>query len=186
LSRTATKRAEKRAQIVGKLAGHFLEVGLGDIGLRRLAEVAGTSDRMLLYYFGSKDDLVRAVLTGIGAGLAETLAGLLGTTPLPPAKALGMLWQTLKGDAASNSLRLWLELSSRASRGDPLFGAIVTEMAEGWIAWTSAILDVPEADKTALAVVIMSAVDGQLVLFPSDLARGDAAIARLAKLLERL
>ena len=46
-----TRRDERRAKIVEKLARHVLRAGLGGTGLRRLAAVAGTSDRMLLYYF---------------------------------------------------------------------------------------------------------------------------------------
>jgi AcrR family transcriptional regulator len=183
LDKTGTKHAEKRTEIVATLASHFLEAGLGDIGLRRLAEVAGTSDRMLLYYFENKDELVTAVLSEIGRGLAETLGEIVGPTPLAPHRALALLWRTLKRDAFANQLRIWLDLSSQASRGDPLFGAIVSQMAAGWIAWLAAMLDVPKADKAPLAILMMGAVDGQLVLFPTDLSKGDAAIARLGKML---
>lgn len=183
MSRKDTKYAEKRAEIVTTLAAHFLEAGLGDIGLRRLAEVADTSDRMLLYYFENKDELVTAVLSEIGRGLAETLGKIVGPSPLAPDRALALLWKTLKRDAFANQLRIWLDLSSQASRGDALFGAIVSQMATDWIAWLSAMLDVPKADKAPLAVLMMGAVDGQLVLFPTDPSKGDAAIARLVKML---
>jgi AcrR family transcriptional regulator len=179
------KRAQKRVEIVSKLAGHVLRAGLRDVGLRRLAKVAGTSDRMLLYYFRNKDDLLMAILTEIGQGLAETVGERVGTEPLPPAEALTRLWNVLKGEAFADQLRLWLDLSSRASRGDPLFGAIVATVRESWVDWTSRLLDVPEADKLALALLLMGAIDGQVVLFPTDLARGDPAIARLAQALEQ-
>lgn len=184
-STTEEKRARKRAEIVAKLAGHVLEAGLGDVGLRRLARVAGTSDRMLLYYFRNKDELLTAVLVEIGRGLAERLGRIVGREPRPPAEALTRIWDVLKGDAFADQLRLWLDLSSRASRGDPLFGAIVASVRDGWVDWTSRLLDVPEAERRPLALLLMGAVDGQVVLFPTDLDRGDPAIERLAALLAR-
>ncbi len=72
------KKAAKRAEIIAKLAVHFLSSGLDDTGLRRLAEVAGTSDRMLLYYFENKDELVLCVLDHIGAGLSVEMARRFG------------------------------------------------------------------------------------------------------------
>ena len=41
---------------------YVLEHGLIGLSLRPLAAALGTSDRMLLYHFGTKDDLVAAVL----------------------------------------------------------------------------------------------------------------------------
>lgn len=177
------KRAHKRAEIVSKLADHVVRAGLGDIGLRRLARVAGTSDRMLLYYFRNKDELLMAILLEIGEGLAETVGERVGSEPLPPAEALTRLWDVLKGEGFADQLRLWLDLSSRASRGDPVFGTIVESVRDRWVEWTSRLLDVPEADKPALALLLMATIDGQVVLFPTDFARGDPAIARLAEAL---
>ena len=78
-----SKRAQKRAQIAKTLSGHVLETGLSELGLRRLAEVAGTSDRMLLYYFENKEDLVATVLVGIGRELAESIDGSIGAASFP-------------------------------------------------------------------------------------------------------
>jgi AcrR family transcriptional regulator len=181
-----SKRETKRAEIVGKLAIHFLEAGLGDTGVRRLAEVAGTSDRMLLYYFENKEEILAAVLGELGGGFTEVLDTVFGTEPLRPAEAVSKIWAMVRDEATAGQLRLWLDLSSRASRGDPFFGAIVEQMAEGWIVWLSGMLDVPAAEKRPLAELIMSAIDGHMVLFPTDLTKGDAAVAKLQDLLRDL
>ncbi len=179
-----TRREEKRAGIVEKLAAHVLSAGLGETGLRRLAAVAETSDRMLLYYFENKEEILSAVLGRIASGLTDSLEAILGNAPLPPARALETIWATVREDAAADQLRLWLDLSSRASRGDPFYQEVVARVGADWVAWLSKILDVPAEDKAALAVLMMGAVDGQAVLFPTELAKGDAAIRELVGLLE--
>lgn len=178
-----SKKAAKRAALVRTLATHVLEEGLADTGLRRLAEVAGTSDRMLLYYFENKEDLLTAVLLHIANGLAEALHTAFGTTPLAPVDLLDRLWETMKSEAFAAQLRLWLDLSSQASRGHPLFGPIVNQIGTGWIAWLASMLDVAEEDKVALATLMLSTLDGQLVLFPKDPAQGDSAIQLLRAML---
>lgn len=176
------KRQDKRAEVIDLLAVHFLDTGLSDTALRRLAEVAGTSDRMLLYYFENKDELVAAVLAQIAGGLTSALTELFGTTPSAPDKVLETLWTAAKSDAFKPHLRLWLDLAAHANRGDPLFLSIAQQISTGWIDWMANLLDVPEANKDATAALILAAVDGQLVLFPGEIARGEHVILQLKAL----
>ncbi len=55
----------RRAQILAEAAGYVLEHGLGDLSLRPLAAALSTSGRMLIYYFGTKEQLVVDVLDEI-------------------------------------------------------------------------------------------------------------------------
>lgn len=112
-----SKKLDKRAEVIDLLTVHFLDTGLSDTGLRRLAEVADTSDRMLLYYFANKDELLAAVLTHIAGGLSASLTQLFGTTPLSPDTVLEKLWVAAKSDAFKPYLRLWLDLAAHANRG---------------------------------------------------------------------
>jgi len=179
------KRQDKRAQVIDQLAVHFLNTGLSDTGLRRLAEVAGTSDRMLLYYFANKDELVAAVLAHIAGGQAAALTQLFHTARSAPDKVLETLWVAAKNQAFKPHLRLWLDLAAHANRGDPLFLSISQQISAGWIAWLANLLAVPDADKNAIAALILAAVDGQLVLFPGEIARGGLAIEQLINLLKQ-
>jgi AcrR family transcriptional regulator len=176
------KRQVKRAEVVDLLAVHFLDTGLSDTGLRRLAEVAGTSDRMLLYYFENKEELVAAVLTHIASGLSASLTDMFGNRPLPPSTLLEALWAAAKSEAFKPHLRLWLDLAANANRGDPLLISIAQQISAGWIDWMANLLDVPDSDKNATAALLLATVDGQLVLFPGEIARGEAAIQQLVSL----
>ena len=66
---------DRRDALIDRLADHMLAIGIGASSLRTLAKAAGTSDRMLLYYFRDKDELVAATLERIAAAHA-TLGAL--------------------------------------------------------------------------------------------------------------
>jgi len=61
---------------------------------------------------------------------------------------------------------------------------VVSQMGEGWIVWLAGLLDVSAEEQRPMATLILGAMDGQVVLFPSDLSQGDAAIALLKGFLE--
>ena len=45
-----------------QVVDHFVADGLGDLSLRKIAGAIGTSHRMLLYHFGSKNGLLLEVV----------------------------------------------------------------------------------------------------------------------------
>ena len=78
----ATK-TQRRVEWTEAATDYVLEHGLIGLSLRPLAAELGTSDRMLLYHFGSKDELVAAgqpvaapIVVGVEgeAGVLEQLA----------------------------------------------------------------------------------------------------------------
>jgi AcrR family transcriptional regulator len=53
---------QTRARILAAAKSEFARAGMGGARVDRIAALAGANKRMLYYYFGSKDDLFRAVL----------------------------------------------------------------------------------------------------------------------------
>lgn len=69
----ATRDPEQtQARILEAAKVEFARSGLGGARVDRIAEVAGVNKRMLYYYFGSKDDLFRAVLEAVYAHVRES------------------------------------------------------------------------------------------------------------------
>ncbi len=64
--RTFTETA-RRAQIVAAAIDTIAELGYGQASLARIAETAGTSKGVIIYHFGSKDDLVRELVAELTA-----------------------------------------------------------------------------------------------------------------------
>ncbi len=74
---------DKRALILDKLADHVLAHGLSASSLRPLAKAAGTSDRMLIYYFADKSALIAAVLQHIAGRMVTLMESAAAPEPLP-------------------------------------------------------------------------------------------------------
>src|SRR5437762_12923954 len=71
----SAERGARRSALIDELASFVLRKGLSDTSLRHLAAQHGTSDRMLLYYFRTKEELLVAVLDRISERLARILQG---------------------------------------------------------------------------------------------------------------
>ena len=121
-----TKDDQRRVALIEKLADHMLIHGLSGSSLRALAKAAGTSDRMLLYYFRDKDELLAATSERIAARLTIILAGRMAPTPLAEDALIAHLIAVLGEEECWPYMRLWLEMASRAAGGE--FGTICTEV----------------------------------------------------------
>ena len=159
------KSGDKRTALLDKLADHVLAHGLSASSLRPLAKAAGTSDRMLLYYFADKDALIAAVLEVVAARMVT----LLGVRRAPGVLPFTALRTQLLGIVFADDLwpymRLWLEMASLAALGDPVFRLVGERIGRGFLAWGAAQLDsADDAAREVEAAQLLVAVEGTLVL----------------------
>lgn len=179
-------REARRDEVLERLADHLLAEGLAGASLRPLAAAAGTSDRMLLYYFTDKDELLAQALGRVAERLAHLLDADLAAPPgapaLPYPELLAQVWTAVRGAALRPYMRLWLDLAARAARGDEPYRAIAGGIADGFLAWAQARLAVErEAEREPLAALLLATVDGAMLLDAAGRASlADAAVGRAA------
>jgi AcrR family transcriptional regulator len=166
------KSADRRALILDKLADHILAHGLIASSLRPLAKAAGTSDRMLLYYFTDKAELIAAALETIAARTVGMLMARATPHPLPYDALLQQLGTLLDDPELWPYLRVFLEMASRSANGDMLYREIGERIGRGFYAWGMNQLesDNPKVDAARLLV----ATEGMIYLKAiglSDVAR---------------
>ena len=160
-----TKDDQRRVALIEKLADHMLMHGLSGSSLRALAKAAGTSDRMLLYYFRDKGELLAATSERIAARLTMILAGRMAPTPLAEDALIAHLIAVLGEEECWPYMRLWLEMASRAAGGEALFKAIGQQLGQGFVMWIALQLDeADEASKARQAARVMRATEGWLFL----------------------
>src|SRR5258708_10095578 len=76
----------RTAVLVEDLIGYLIRHGVADLSLRPMAAAAGTSARLLIFHFGSKERLLIEALDEMQARLQRSLADLLagGNRAAPP------------------------------------------------------------------------------------------------------
>jgi AcrR family transcriptional regulator len=156
-----TKSSDKRTAIVDRLADHVLQHGLAASTLRPLAQAVGLSDRMLLYYFSDKADVMTSTLTRLTERLAVEL-NAAASTPLPPAALLRRIVDVVLADRLWPYMQLWLEIAALSSRGDAFYRATGEAIARGFLAWAQSQLTVADAEAEAARLLVT--VEGIVVL----------------------
>lgn len=171
-------RDTQREVVVERLAAHLLETGLARTSLRQLAQAAGVSDRMLLYYFADKADVLSAVMTRVAGELAVRLADAIpGDTPLKPAELVRRAAAFTTGPDMRRFMRLWVEVVAAAARGEAPFPAIVAQVMAGFRLWVDTRLDLPAgADREGTAAAIIAVIDGLALV---DICADDDIAARM-------
>src|SRR3954469_4403549 len=93
---------------------YFLRHGVANLSLRPLAADVGTSARMLLHYFGSKEALIAEVMEQLQARLQRAFQDLLDSGPAAGKDLLANFWRVLSAKSNQPSLRLLFEVQMLA------------------------------------------------------------------------
>src|SRR6187200_3709684 len=102
--------AVRSASSAGGRTARRAEHGLIGLTLRPLAAAIGTSDRMLLYHFRDKDDLLATVLT---TSNDRSVRGIRALAPSPDVRrAVLDLWTTVNSPAQARCQRLYVEAAA--------------------------------------------------------------------------
>jgi AcrR family transcriptional regulator len=108
--------AGPRAELLTAAISYVAQHGFGQASLRQIAAGIGTSHRMLIYHFGSKQGLGSAIIDAIQTAQLAALRGLLDAEDVTPADAAARFWD-LVTDNAMTFGPLFFELAANAMRG---------------------------------------------------------------------
>jgi AcrR family transcriptional regulator len=118
-----------RERLLAATIEHVAAHGIGDLSLRQLAAAIGTSHRMLVYHFGSKEGLLVEVVRAVEARQRQALADVDDSAPAERARRM---WRRLADPAMWPLERLFFELYGQALQGRPhtaeLLDGIVDDM----------------------------------------------------------
>jgi AcrR family transcriptional regulator len=178
----------RRDDLLDRVTDHVLEHGLIGLTLRPLAAAIGTSDRMLIYHFGSRDALVSAVVvrsTDRGTAYLESL-------PAAPSvrAAVNRLWAAYGEQPLDRCLNIYVQAAATG-----LFGSepYLSEARASNERWTQVLRDyfIRSGAAPRRVARVVTLVDSALYGFhldlatdrPDELARGVDDLARAAEAL---
>lgn len=168
------------------MADYLLREGMAAANLRSLAAAAGSSDRMLLYYFADKEELLGATLNQVARRLTTMLDDAIPPEAvLSVADLLAAIWTMVRSAALQPYMRLWLELAAASARHQEPQRAVATAIMSGFELWAGSHIPFCDAaERGGLTALLLATIEGGLFLDAlgrPDLA--DAAVARAVRIL---
>jgi len=162
------RQPEIRERLLDACTDYALEHGLPD-RLGPLAIATGTSTRMLIYHFGTRDELLREILGEARRRQLEVFTDLLRVRPDEPyPTTLSNAWSAMTGPSGAPYLRMFGRLHDTA--GEPLWPGFRRAATTDWLAPLEA--GMRTLGRPELATVVLAVIRGLL----QDLdATGDAA-----------
>jgi AcrR family transcriptional regulator len=120
-------------ELLEQLTAYFSQHGLPNVSLRPMAVQVGTSARLLIFHFGSKDQLVAEVFEHIQAILTASLANTLSQPDHQPRAApLRAYWDWATNRKNLPLWRLLYELQMLATRNPAKYGKLLKRNSAQW------------------------------------------------------
>ena len=146
----------------GALAAAF-DDGLSQLTFGRVAKRLDISDRIVVYYFPTKDDLIGEVLCAMGAELQATLAPALSAPTADHVELLRAAWPVLGRSEADPVFALFFEAGGLAATGREPFRTLVPQLVEAWIVWAAEFIRGTRRRRSEAEAAI-AVLDGLLLL----------------------
>jgi AcrR family transcriptional regulator len=172
-----------RERLLAAAMAYVEEHGVGDLSLRALAAALGTSHRMLIYHFGSREGLLIEVIRAVEARQRAALAELLLDADAPPGETMRRMWRRVADPALWPNERLFFEVYAQALQGSPHALPLLDGIVEKWVEPLTRIAVAegrPEAEARAEARLGVAVTRGLLLdlLATGDREGVDAAMER--------
>ena len=176
-----TPDVARRRELLDALVEEFAAGGVGGRSLRAVAEAVGTSHRMLLHHFGSREDMLVAIV----AEVENRQMTLLPELPTSPSDSFAAMWDELRRPELRQLERLFFECYARAAQGEEPFARMVPGAVDDWLGEVEKVAG-PAFDP-AFARLGLAVIRGLLLdlVATNDEAGVDAAARAFAELLSR-
>ncbi len=143
---------QKKQELLEKCLAAAIEVGILDASINAIAKRIGTSGRMLVYHFGSKQELERQLISLLETRLREKLWSF----PVVPvagvdclAEQLLEMWRHLTSPEMRGLMKMTMELNQRAIQGDLETQQFLAHEGQQWV---DALSDHTKDRTTALSL----------------------------------
>lgn len=125
------RNTARREELAAQATDYALDHGLIGLSLRPLATAIGTSDRMLLYHFAGKDDLVATVLRISNDRSVQAVRALPRSRSVR--RAVQDLWRVSTSKESDHCHRMYVEAAALGLLGREPYVSVVREANEHWV-----------------------------------------------------
>ncbi len=177
-----------RQKLLERAVQYVLQHGVGGVSLRPMAKAMGTTARMLMHHFGSKETLLAAVLVAIEQSVVQRAVGSF-SDDRSVRFTVNRMWSEMVAPALDSALRGMFEVWGHALVHPSRYASLLESLTEPWIDLLRRRFEragLNTADARTRATLVIGAFQGlQLVRLTSgDDARSTAALNTLMQWLD--
>jgi len=176
---------ERRDDILKKAVAYLLKEGISETTLRPLARKTGTSARLLVYHFGSKERLLAAAINEVQAHFQGFFADAFRRcNAIPRKQVLMVFWKWTTRPQNLRYFRLLFEVQALALQDPARYRPSISNTASGWLALIEKVLP-PSRKRRARATLCAAVFDGLIIelLATGERRRITAAVEEFNRLL---
>lgn len=122
-----------REQLLERAIAYVADRGISDLSLRELGTAIGSSHRMLIHHFGSREGLWVEVIRAVEARQRASLPELLPDPIADPAGAMRAWWRHISDPSLWPNERLFYELYGQALQGRPGTEELLDGIVDAWL-----------------------------------------------------
>jgi AcrR family transcriptional regulator len=122
-----------RAELLQRCLAGFVKAGTIDISLDELAKSVGISKRMLVHYFGGREDIEEGAMGLLEERLRARFAPETFPPGVSPEEVITTLWERTTAPEAKGVLLLVMDLSRRAWNGSGRAKVFYAEQQRLWV-----------------------------------------------------
>ena len=153
---------EEMTTVVSRLV---LRDGIANLTFRKVADELSCSDRMVVYYFPTKSDLVTAAVVSLSQEMQDLLEKAFGNESRPAGELVEIAWPVLTKKTGDQIFKVFLEVIGLSAAGVDPFKQIAPAILEEWVTWLSPRVQAGnERLRRQRALGVMAQIDGLLLL----------------------
>jgi AcrR family transcriptional regulator len=178
--------SSRKEELLEEVVQYLLENGVASLSLRPLAQSLGTSPRMLLFHFKSKEGLLREVIQEVNQRLQSKLEGMAYPQADQTKNALSLFWQWATRKDTMPYFRLLYEAQIVATLNPEEYAAVFRQSSMEWRKLALRSMS-PSLREPALADLCVAVFDGLLLecILSGERRRLTAALDRFIAMLRK-
>src|ERR1700735_4853739 len=131
--KTQSKKGTGQAELLQRCLAAFVQAGTIDLSLDQLANTVGTSKRMLVHYFGGRENIEEGAMTLLEERLRAQFSPESFSAGTSPKAVLAALWKQTTAPQSRGVLLLVMDVSRRAWNGSARAKAFYAEQQRLWV-----------------------------------------------------
>ncbi len=168
--------SDRHKELLQLATAYMLENGVANLSLRPMATTLATSARMLVYHFGSKEELIVAITNEVRTRFQDALEKAFAGPQAGAGHPLLTFWETLIDPDNLCYVRLLFEVEILAVQNPQTYSRYLDQTSTDWLEIIEHTLR-PDIRSRAMAALCYAVIDGLLLQVLTSGECKDATVA---------